>query len=1483
MAPVASGESQVQMTMVPTSGPGPPGSAGSISLGMLVDFIIQRTYHDLTVLSELLPRKTDMERKIAIVQFAHRTRQLFVRLLALVKWANSAAKVDKCAMISAFLDQQAMIFVDTADMLYRMVRELVHARLPSFNIPHAVDVLTTGTYPRLPKCIRDRIVPPDPITPAERKATLLRLNQIIQHRLVTTDLPPQLGNLTIANGRVKFQVSHEFEATLTLMGDEPAIPWRLLGIKILVEDKDTGNGTALVHSLQVNYIHQLIQSRLFADDRPLYDLYDCLHSFCQSLQLEVLHSQTQRLIHERWSDHIRLEEYTIGQSLTVSYWRAQLVEAAQNKLEIPVTHKLTIAMHDNDKSRPLQVKHQPPLPSHEPVQVDHAIKSDCLSMEKLLVQTVQARAYARLKELQLQIKAHNRDDQSLICGIPPVLKIPILYPCTEVEYMNIVADLQTGMLQPMFYHGESHLEEMEKNINSDASRTIRMVSDLRFVIARRRCQHTVLHLPTVCHRKLHLENFQSHPISKLSSHKVYLRLTRHPGYYLVVEFLEGQQFYEIEYRYHLLQLKDQSVKLKAEGESSDSAVSSHAGSLVTLDPATFSKEVGTATPGIKRKISIQHGHGGPQLKRERVDAGEPSMYLPDVAHLISVCDTQIPLISLCQELGRRGIPCQGVQSEGYDVGLGVKLLALPSLRGIPDHVVFKLRSDCLGCTFRLQGKTSRVWTAELVFANCQLVSTTQREQTSSRHVYFTYDGLKPESEPSSSNNTENANITLVMDKFMQDWHSIAEMYATVLDFARNYKDPNRQLFQMVEVKSFSYKRLTLSYGVGRSSTVKIQWVPGENGGSFKLGLGMVGRVNNPNCHMVVQSQLQEEFNTHHNIAQLIQVLCETQSPLQSIIRLPQTTILGCPNKPLSPTQTFTILPQSSDHVRIAFRNLYCLDVHCRGRNLVAIRDGAYSLFDVSKVVEGFTPTQGLKAFLSMFEDSMAHSRRRSASEDDNPPSPIGMDKLDTYMTQHQLHHQTTGASPLPRTQPSAYHPMNPMTPPTSHSNPATPASPHTSMLATSQSYSTSPGSAYPLASPPQLTPQHPNPGAPITSAPTPSPSMLYGTPSPSTFTSSSPSVRVPSPSSFVPAPSPQSMGIHMGPSPAFMNPTGPPSPFHAGLTMPSPGTRNPWPGSPSMPGPSPVSRVGMASPGVGSSMLSPPSRILPQRSWAASIPTLLSHEAFATLMTPSPPPGVMGGPAAYLCCPLERFLGCVYMRRHLQRVIQGEESLHLLPSSEPGVILYHVESINFRVQLNPSTLQTLHLKATPRPEAMEMWSREELNILESFFDTKVVCPPYKANTLTAFGRLLCAPTAVLRDCIQLMRLELFPDQALKWHLQWCLTIPPSGSPLAPPGTPAVVIRTKILFFIQLTRMGMPPSQDSTVVVPILYDPSTNTTQQADISNRAGASGGAAPPNALSGMVGDMLKRWASFSQGQQGNDCTIFPAIRDLLHNLIPQ
>jgi len=62
------------------------------------------------------------------------------------------------------------------------------------------------------------------------------------------------------------------------MGDGPTIPWRLLDIDFLVEDPEIGDGQALVHSLQVNYIHQLVQSRLIDNEQPLDDLYACLRT-----------------------------------------------------------------------------------------------------------------------------------------------------------------------------------------------------------------------------------------------------------------------------------------------------------------------------------------------------------------------------------------------------------------------------------------------------------------------------------------------------------------------------------------------------------------------------------------------------------------------------------------------------------------------------------------------------------------------------------------------------------------------------------------------------------------------------------------------------------------------------------------------------------------------------------------------------------------------------------------------------------------------------------------------------------------------------------------------------------------------------------------------------------------------------------------------------------------------------------------------------
>lgn len=147
----------------------------------------------------------------------------------------------------------------------------------------------------------------------------------------------------------------------------------------------------------------------------------------------------------------------------------------------------------------------------------------------------------------------------------------------------------------------------------------------------------------------------------------------------------------------------------------------------------------------------------------------------------------------------------------------------------------------------------------------------------------------------------------------------------------------------------------------------------------------------------------------------------------------------------------------------------------------------------------------------------------------------------------------------------------------------------------------------------------------------------------------------------------------------------------------------------------------------------------------------------------------------------------------------------VIPTTELGVIHFKVgEGLQCRVGLNPQHLQSLHLKITPSPEHKDTWSAEELQILEKFFDTRAAIPPYKPNSIFGFCCLLSAPVNVLRDIIQILKLDLIPElcqqQGMKWSVQWALRVPPSAHPIVPIGVAAPLVnRAKILFFVSMLK------------------------------------------------------------------------------------
>ncbi|XP_073993036.1 mediator complex subunit 14 isoform X1 [Rhodnius prolixus] len=1438
---------------------------GSISLAILIDFIVQRTYHELTVLAELLPRKTDMERKIEIYNFSTRTRQLFVRLLALVKWANSASKVDKSARIMAFLDKQSMLFVETADMLARMSREtLVHARLPNFHIPAAVEVLTTGTYSRLPSCIRDRIIPPDPITLSEKKATLQRLNQVIQHRLVTGNLMPQMRNLKIECGRVKFHVEHEFEVSLTVMGDGPNIPWRLLDIEILVEDKETGDGKSLVHSLQVNYIHQVLQARLVDHPNPLAEVYSFLHFFCQSLQLEVLYSQTLRLCKDRLDGHIHVDEYTPGKCLAISYWR----ELTSKDPKSEVGYRLTVQVDSHDPARPLAVTHVPALGNKECQVADRAVRSELLSMERLLVHTIYMRTRARLHDLKLELQAILNNVDCVVGGSPAVLSVPVVQPCLRAEQLLVTVATHTGMLQAHIpKYDPPSIGELEAALNSDHSRLPNLISELRFWITQRRCEKTLQHLPATPHERLPLLLHPDHPMSKIGRHRMFIRLHRHRNIILIVELKEKDGCpLEMDLVFYLAVVKQSSIEDDPHDDTIETEIPKMYLKILTLiEFDTFVTTHGPFTPiddqdrtDGKRKLAWK-----PESPPKK--AKNPAYFIPELAHVVALCDERIPFVTLAQELTRREIAHQGLQVEANATALVLRIVQMPAPPGtaVSTGAYARLTKLLLSVSVRAHcNKGTSAWVVEFVMYGSPLATQHPKEQGMRRPVYFQYEMLPAET------------VQKTVDALLNDWAQIVHLYTLVEDLAEYFRIPKYNISSMVTVKSYSYSKLILGYGPDRAATVTVQWDPTAK--AFTLVFG--GGGNCIGAHSIMREQLEGELNRQRNLVQLIHLLNDTYSPLVSISKLPSAPQLGVQNnRPQVPVQTFTVMAESVSVIRVAYLGQYCLEIRLRAGGLVAVRDAAYSRFDRTTVVNEFTPTPGLKAFLSKYVDESVVFRRRSQSEDDNPPSPVALESGE--VTGGFLGGVHRGPQ-SPAREGLRFH--TPLTPP---SNPHTPASPHTANISQApqhQSFGSSPAttSSFNLASPPSLPPNI-NPSPSMLPHPSPGSGFLANSPSNPLHTSPMP---ISSPGPAVP----------LGHSPAgsLMHAVGHTdgSPFPSGQSMASPVASN-WPGSPGVPRPSP--RPGQSPHPALHSPTDPKTgggcgglggqRVLPQRSWAGAVPTLISHEALDILCTPSHHPLGLPGPQL---APLERFLGCVYMRRQLQRFIQNEDCLTNMTTTEPGVVHFKVDTLQCRVGLNPQHLESLHIKISALPDHKDLWTLEEIQILENFFETKAAAPPYKPNAINGFGRMLNVPQNVLKDFIQIMKLELIPSliqqQQMKWSVQWCLRIPPSATPIVPTGMAAVLVcRQKILFFLQFTRvmgpagaggMGQYPTDSTSLVLPLIYDTTSNVTQLAEKRDSG-------PASAIT-TASMLLKRFLDCT-GSMHTECSLYPAVRELLGNLI--
>ncbi|KAL5968490.1 Mediator of RNA polymerase II transcription subunit 14, partial [Taenia solium] len=241
----------------------------------------------------------------------------------------------------------------------------------------------------------------------------------------------------------------------------------------------------LIHPQQTRFLLQQAQSRIldprFDKRPPLTHLYDMLHAFAMSLQLDVLFEQAQRLRSRRPTDPFSIEDYRPGQLLKVVYWRGlsncnyQAVMGPDGKMRQTI-YSITIHVSPLDPQRPLCVTHHPELNTIDAHKIGSFVQGGCLSIENLLTRTIIVRAERMLMEIRYELLPLSPGPIS-IGEIPLSLLVPVLWPCHPHEILQLRINTAQGQIRASFPFSDPIrsaplLRELEMAFNRPSARRV---------------------------------------------------------------------------------------------------------------------------------------------------------------------------------------------------------------------------------------------------------------------------------------------------------------------------------------------------------------------------------------------------------------------------------------------------------------------------------------------------------------------------------------------------------------------------------------------------------------------------------------------------------------------------------------------------------------------------------------------------------------------------------------------------------------------------------------------------------------------------------------------------------------------------------------------------------------------------------------------------------------------------------------------------
>ncbi|CAA2934872.1 mediator of RNA polymerase II transcription subunit 14 [Olea europaea subsp. europaea] len=395
---------------------------------------------------------SDSEKKITILKYIVKTQQRMLRLNVLSKWCKQVPLIQYCQQLASTLASHDTCFTQAADSMFFMHEGLQQARAPIYDVPSAIEVLLTGTYHRLPKCMED-VGTQGTLNADQQSPALRKLDALVRSKLLDISLPKEITEVKVSDGVALLRVDGEFKVLVTLGYRGHLSMWRILHLELLVGEK---SGLVKLEESRRRALGDDLERRMAASENPFMTLYSILHELCVALIMDTVIRQVQSLRQGRWKDAIRFELISDGSSRQGG--NATLTQSTQDgeteSVGLRTPGLKVIYWLDFDKNSGASGTRTCPFMKIEPgpdlqikclhstfvidpltgTEAEFSLNQSCIDVEMLLLRAICCNKYTRLLEICKELE---KNDQ--LCRAPGDVQLQL---CTgecdaDSEKVNI--------------------------------------------------------------------------------------------------------------------------------------------------------------------------------------------------------------------------------------------------------------------------------------------------------------------------------------------------------------------------------------------------------------------------------------------------------------------------------------------------------------------------------------------------------------------------------------------------------------------------------------------------------------------------------------------------------------------------------------------------------------------------------------------------------------------------------------------------------------------------------------------------------------------------------------------------------------------------------------------------------------------------------------------------------------------------------------